>query len=43
VNSALAAKGWTPKEVLAKHFGVPENAFAGLPEKELKWLGVVST
>jgi oxalate decarboxylase len=25
----------TPKEVLAKNFGVPETAFAGIPEKEL--------
>jgi oxalate decarboxylase len=25
----------TPREVLAKNFGVPERAFAGIPEKEL--------
>src|SRR5262249_27485521 len=25
----------TPREVLAKNFGVPEQAFAGIPEKEL--------
>src|SRR5947199_61286 len=25
----------TPREVLAKNFGVPEDAFAGIPEKEL--------
>src|SRR5262245_55675175 len=25
----------TPREVLAKNFGVPETAFAGIPEKEL--------
>src|SRR5262245_1573381 len=25
----------TPREVLAKNFGVPEKAFAGIPEKEL--------
>jgi oxalate decarboxylase len=27
----------TPKEVLAKNFGVPESAFAGIPEKDL-WI-----
>ena len=27
----------TPKEVLAKNFGVPESAFASIPEKEL-WI-----
>ncbi|KQQ48233.1 oxalate decarboxylase [Methylobacterium sp. Leaf125] len=25
----------TPKEILAKNFGLPESAFAGVPEKEL--------
>ncbi len=37
-DSTFSVTDWlahTPREVLAKNFGVPEGAFAGIPEKEL--------
>ena len=37
-DSTFSVTDWlahTPREVLAKNFGVPETAFAGIPEKEL--------
>jgi oxalate decarboxylase len=37
-DSTFSVTDWlahTPREVLAKNFGVPEAAFAGIPEKEL--------
>src|SRR6516225_5285737 len=37
-DSTFSLTDWlahTPREVLAKNFGVPEKAFAGIPEKEL--------
>ena len=37
-DSTFSVTDWlahTPGEVLAKNFGVPEQAFAGIPEKEL--------
>ena len=37
-NTTFLVTDWlahTPKEVLAKNFGVPQSAFARLPEKEL--------
>ncbi len=37
-DSTFSVTDWvahTPREVLAKNFGVPESAFAGIPEKEL--------
>lgn len=37
-NSTFLLTDWfahTPKEVLAKNFGVPESAFANIPKKEL--------
>jgi oxalate decarboxylase len=36
-DSTFSVTDWlahTPREVLAKNFGVPESAFAGIPEKE---------
>ena len=37
-DSTFSVTDWlahTPREVLAKNFGVPEQAFAGIPDKEL--------
>ena len=37
-DSTFSVTDWlahTPREVLAKNFGVPERAFAGIPDKEL--------
>jgi oxalate decarboxylase len=37
-DSTFSLTDWlahTPREVLAKNFGVPERAFAGIPDKEL--------
>jgi oxalate decarboxylase len=37
-DSTFSVTDWlahTPREVLAKNFGVPESAFAGIPDKEL--------
>src|SRR5262249_41501456 len=37
-DSTFSVTDWlahTPREVLAKNFGVPEKAFAGIPDKEL--------